>query len=345
MPALQVRALTSSGAVGPQEGGKGKTKTTKFTVDRSGLIGGGVESFYNASEMGAQSSDAEMDAETIAIKKEPMTPLARDLVSYIKLKGPITLHDYMAQSLNHVLHGYYQSSGEVIGEKGDFITAPEVSQLFGEMLGIWCLSMWMQMGSPPKINLIEMGPGKGSLMKDMLRVAVRFPNFYRALRVHMVELSATLRVTQHSLLVGGPITQCEKPPSPTNAASSSSSSDGAGNPAAAAANPVPVSPLILPPHLRKLAEEQKQQQQEREQKAGKKNDQNKSSKTNTNTAHTEKPYIEDAAIYTIPAQGNDASTEGEGVKIAWYSMLQQVPYDAPALMIGQFTPSLLLCFD
>jgi hypothetical protein len=202
-------------------------------------------------------------------------------------------------------------------------------------LGIWCLSMWMQMGSPPKINLIEMGPGKGSLMKDMLRVAVRFPNFYRALRVHMVELSATLRVTQHSLLVGGPITECEKPPSPTNAASSSTS-DGA-------ANPVPVSPLILPPHLRKLAEEQKQQQQEREQKAGKKSEQNKSSKTNTSTVRTEKPYIEDAAIYTIPAQGNDGSTEG--VKIAWYSMLQQVPYDAPVLMIGQFTPFSLLYFD
>lgn len=159
------------------------TKRKSFSVDRSGL--------------GKFEEDV---PETSAVVKEPLTSLGKDLQSYIKLKGPITLHDYMAQALNHMAHGYYQSKNEVIGEKGDFITAPEVSQLFGEMLGIWCLSMWEQMGRPAKLNLVELGPGKGTLMKDMLRVAARFAPFKQAISVHLVELSLSLRVKQYEAL-------------------------------------------------------------------------------------------------------------------------------------------------
>lgn len=135
-----------------------------------------------------------------SLPKELVSPLGKDLKSYIKLKGPITLHDYMAQCLNHLMHGYYQSKGEVIGERGDFITAPEVSQLFGEMIGIWCLSMWEQLGKPERINVVELGPGKGTLMKDLMGVASRFEGFKKAASVHMVELSIPLRKTQYERL-------------------------------------------------------------------------------------------------------------------------------------------------
>jgi len=143
--------------------------------------------------------DAE-DALHSVVPKELISPLGKDLKSYIKLKGPITLHDYMAQCLNHLMHGYYQSKGEVIGEKGDFITAPEVSQLFGEMIGIWCLSTWEQLGKPQKINLVELGPGKGTLMKDLMGVTSKFGAFKAAASVHMVELSIPLRKAQYERL-------------------------------------------------------------------------------------------------------------------------------------------------
>lgn len=160
----------------------------RFAVDRTAL-----DNSFGFNE--------DQESESISpVKKEPLTALGKDLQSYIKLKGPITLHDYMAQSLNHMIHGYYQSKHEVIGEQGDFITAPEVSQLFGEMLGIWCMSMWEQMGRPAKINLVELGPGKGTLMKDILRVAAKFGSFRNAVSVHLVELSLSLRVQQYEAL-------------------------------------------------------------------------------------------------------------------------------------------------
>lgn len=134
------------------------------------------------------------------IPKELLSPLGKDLKSYIKVKGPISLHDYMAQCLNHLMHGYYQSTGEVIGQGGDFITAPEVSQLFGEMIGIWCISMWEKIGRPSKMNLIELGPGKGTLMNDILKVTNKFTPFKAATSVHMVELSIPLRRQQFERL-------------------------------------------------------------------------------------------------------------------------------------------------
>lgn len=161
-------------------------KQKRFSVDRTALD----------ANLGMFAEDAPLSA----VPKELISPLGKDLKSYIKLKGPITLHDYMAQCLNHLMHGYYQSKGEVIGEKGDFITAPEVSQLFGEMIGIWCLSTWEQLGKPQKINLVELGPGKGTLMKDLVGVTSKFSAFKTAVFVHMVELSVPLRKAQYERL-------------------------------------------------------------------------------------------------------------------------------------------------
>jgi NADH dehydrogenase [ubiquinone] 1 alpha subcomplex assembly factor 7 len=162
-----------------------KKRHGKFSVDRSAL---------DNSHLFAKSE------EEILRGKEPPTPLARDLLSYIQFKGPISLHDYMAQAANHALHGYYQSSQEKIGEKGDFITAPELGQLFGEMLGVWVLLTWKAMGSPSKFNLIELGPGKGTLMKDMLKVGSKYEDFRNAVSVHFVELSNDLRIKQLKML-------------------------------------------------------------------------------------------------------------------------------------------------
>lgn len=78
---------------------------------------------------------------------------------------------------------------DVFGTKGDFTTAPEISQMFGELIGIWCVATWQQMGAPSAIKIIEMGPGRGSLMSDFLRAAKSFPPFYQALEIHMVEIS------------------------------------------------------------------------------------------------------------------------------------------------------------
>lgn len=162
--------------------------STEFSVDRSGLLGGGEE------------FESDLRLLENSKTKEKLSDLGRDLLSYIKLRGPITVHDYMAQASNHAVHGYYQHTGEKIGKGGDFVTAPEISQLFGEMVGIWCLSTWKSLGEPRELNLIELGPGKGTLMKDILRVASKFPAFKSALSIHLVELSETMRALQREAL-------------------------------------------------------------------------------------------------------------------------------------------------
>lgn len=167
---------------------------SSFSVDRSGLIGsqGG-----GAIEGGALDSTS-----SISVEKEPLTPLAKDLRAIIELKGPITMHEYMSQCSNHVYHGYYQSQHDKIGtDTGDFTTAPEISQLFGEMVGMWAISQWHAMGRPAKISLLELGPGKGTLMKDILTVARKFPLFQQAIEgVHMIELSDNMRKVQAETL-------------------------------------------------------------------------------------------------------------------------------------------------
>ncbi len=124
-----------------------------------------------------------------------MTPLARILGTRIKLGGPITIAEYMAEALGHPEHGYYRRR-DPLGAAGDFTTAPEIGQAFGELLGLWCADCWDQMGRPRPVCLVELGPGRGTLMADALRAATVMPGFRQAIDLHLVETSPTLRARQ-----------------------------------------------------------------------------------------------------------------------------------------------------
>jgi NADH dehydrogenase [ubiquinone] 1 alpha subcomplex assembly factor 7 len=132
-----------------------------------------------------------------------MTALKTLLIKRIAMGGPITLADYMAECLMHPNHGYYQQQ-RVFGRDGDFITAPRVSQMFGEMLGLWCADRWHAMGRPARFNLIELGPGRGTLMADMLRATKAVPGFGTAARVCFVEESERLSALQAEKVPGAP---------------------------------------------------------------------------------------------------------------------------------------------
>lgn len=127
------------------------------------------------------------------------TPLEERLIQLIKLKGPITVADYMADALGHPHDGYYMSQ-EAIGAAGDFTTAPEISQVFGELIGLWLVEVWRQMGSPNPFNLIELGPGRGVLMADILRAARLRPEFTQSAQVWLLEQSGRLRHEQQKRL-------------------------------------------------------------------------------------------------------------------------------------------------
>ncbi len=124
-----------------------------------------------------------------------MTPLAERLATIIRATGPISIADYMAACLGDPDYGYYFTHMP-FGAEGDFVTAPEVSQLFGELIGVWCMAAWEAMGAPEHFTLVELGPGRGTLMTDLLRAAHIRPNFRLASEIHLVETSAALRDVQ-----------------------------------------------------------------------------------------------------------------------------------------------------
>ena len=107
----------------------------------------------------------------------------------------MTVADYMELALQHPQYGYYRH-GDPLGLAGDFTTAPEISQMFGEMLGLWCADMWRQMGAPDHFVLLELGPGRGTLMQDALRATAKIPHFHQAMELHLLESSETLRKMQ-----------------------------------------------------------------------------------------------------------------------------------------------------
>ena len=117
--------------------------------------------------------------------------------------GPITMARYMEICLSDPEHGYYRRC-EPIGAAGDFITAPEVSQMFGELIGLWCAVTWHQMGAPERIHLVELGPGRGTLMQDALRAVRAEPEFCSAFSLHLVETGDRLRDVQCQRLAGTP---------------------------------------------------------------------------------------------------------------------------------------------
>ncbi len=127
------------------------------------------------------------------------TPLASLIKERIRRDGPISVLDYMSLCLHHPEHGYYRGRA-AIGAEGDFITAPEISQAFGEIIGLWSGVVWQSMGAPRHINLVELGPGRGTLLRDALRAMRAVPGFLDALSVHLVESSPQLEANQRSAL-------------------------------------------------------------------------------------------------------------------------------------------------
>ena len=134
-----------------------------------------------------------------------MTGLARLIGEMIATEGPMRLDRYMGLCLGHPQHGYYITR-DPFGGRGDFVTAPEVSQVFGELIGIWAAGAWAAMGEPQSVNLVELGPGRGTLMADMLRALRRAaPGLAGAAGIHLVETSPVLRARQVQALGHQPI--------------------------------------------------------------------------------------------------------------------------------------------
>jgi SAM-dependent MidA family methyltransferase len=128
------------------------------------------------------------------------TPLLGILREEILATGPMPLARYMDLCLGHPVHGYYRTR-DPLGVAGDFITAPEISQMFGELVGIWIAAVWSSMGAPAEISLVELGPGRGTLMADALRALARAaPSLVP--RLHLVETSPVLRAAQAERLAG-----------------------------------------------------------------------------------------------------------------------------------------------
>jgi len=113
----------------------------------------------------------------------------------IAAEGPLPLSRFMALCLSHPRYGYYMTR-DPLGEAGDFVTAPEVHQIFGDLIGAWAAATWAAMGSPARVLLVECGPGRGTLMADILRAARSITGFRAAIEVHLVETSPVLRAIQ-----------------------------------------------------------------------------------------------------------------------------------------------------
>jgi SAM-dependent MidA family methyltransferase len=118
--------------------------------------------------------------------------------------GAMPVAQYMSLCLTDPQHGYYIRR-DPIGARGDFITAPEISQMFGELIGLWTMAVWTIMGEPENVRLIELGPGRGTLMVDLLRASHAMPAFRKAVVVHLVEISPELEQRQRRTLGGGDV--------------------------------------------------------------------------------------------------------------------------------------------
>lgn len=123
------------------------------------------------------------------------------LESMIRENGPVSIATFMGLVLPH-----YYGTRDPLGREGDFITAPEISQMFGEMIGVFLADAWIKMGGPSPVALTEAGPGRGTLMADILRATRHVPGFADAVRIHLIETSPSLRARQRDVLGGYDVT-------------------------------------------------------------------------------------------------------------------------------------------
>jgi NADH dehydrogenase [ubiquinone] 1 alpha subcomplex assembly factor 7 len=128
-----------------------------------------------------------------------MNAFEKEIRAIIEAEGPMPVSRYMALCLSDPRHGYY-ATRDPLGAAGDFTTAPEISQMFGELIGLWCAEVWRMMGGPANVRLAELGPGRGTLMKDLLRAAKIVPDFLKAAEIHLVETSPVLAARQKETL-------------------------------------------------------------------------------------------------------------------------------------------------
>jgi NADH dehydrogenase [ubiquinone] 1 alpha subcomplex assembly factor 7 len=130
---------------------------------------------------------------------EAGTPLETEIRRLIGIAGPMPLSDYMRLCLTHPRYGYYITR-DPLGAGGDFVTSPEISQMFGELIGLWMAAVWHQMGTPENVRIIELGPGRGTMIDDALRAAKVMKNFRDAIVLHLVEISPALQQVQRQRL-------------------------------------------------------------------------------------------------------------------------------------------------
>jgi NADH dehydrogenase [ubiquinone] 1 alpha subcomplex assembly factor 7 len=128
-----------------------------------------------------------------------MADLATRIAGRIRREGALSIAAFMAMALHDPEDGYY-ARHDPLGRAGDFITAPEISQIFGELIGLWCADFWQRIGRPDPVFLVELGPGSAALIGDFLRAAATLPDFRRALDLYLVEASPLLRAVQRRVL-------------------------------------------------------------------------------------------------------------------------------------------------
>jgi NADH dehydrogenase [ubiquinone] 1 alpha subcomplex assembly factor 7 len=133
-----------------------------------------------------------------------MSDVAQHLKDLIRADGPISVGEFMRIALTARGDSYYRSR-DPLGAHGDFVTAPEISQIFGELIGLWCVDVWQKLGAPKPFTLAELGPGRGTLMRDALRAARVVPTFAEAVSLVMIEISEALRRIQQDALGDVPV--------------------------------------------------------------------------------------------------------------------------------------------
>jgi NADH dehydrogenase [ubiquinone] 1 alpha subcomplex assembly factor 7 len=133
------------------------------------------------------------------INAPKINALEQELAAMIRMEGPIGIDRFMALALGHPRYGYYMTR-DPLGVQGDFVTAPEISQMFGELLGLAAGMIWQSLGEPRRFALCELGPGRGTLMEDALRALKALPGCREAIEVHLVEMSPILKAAQQKTL-------------------------------------------------------------------------------------------------------------------------------------------------